>query len=132
MWNLIWFFCVPWVPVSADVHVDNTWGWQVDRWEPLVTHIAEMYDAVDEVDTFMRVMHCESRGDPYAHNTYVYDNPKDQASGLMQHMPRWWEDRVSKAGMAGYSPFDPVANIHASFWLLTLPRIGGWVHWECY
>lgn len=129
MINWLWFFTVPWVPVMEPV--PEVWGWEVDRWTPIVEIALESYGAEAELDTFMRVMHCESRGDPNAHNTFVYDNPKDQASGLMQHMPRWWDDRVASAGMAGYSPFNPVANIFASAWLLTT-RGGGWSHWECY
>ena len=113
MWNFLWFFCIPWIPVVSNVEVDNKWGWEVDRWEPVVSHIAEMYDATDEVDTFMRVMHCESRGDPDAYNE------SSGASGLMQHLSRFWDYRAEQVNMSGYSPFDPIANIHASFWLLT-------------
>ena len=126
MWNFLWFFCIPWIPVVSNVEVDNKWGWEVDRWEPVVSHIAEMYDATDEVDTFMRVMHCESRGDPDAYNE------SSGASGLMQHLSRFWDYRAEQVTMSGYSPFDPIANIHASFWLLTKRGYGGWVHWECY
>ena len=83
-------------------------------------------EATDEVDTFMRVMHCESRGDPDAYNE------SSGASGLMQHLSRFWDYRAEQVNMSGYSPFDPIANIHASFWLLTKRGYGGWVHWECY
>ena len=130
MLHLLWFFTVPWIP-SPTVALEDNWGYQVDRWTPLVEIALESYGIPEELDTFMRVMHCESRGNPLAHNTAVYDNPKDQASGLMQHMPRWWDERVASAGMPGYSPFDPVANIFASAWLLTT-RGGGWAHWSCY
>ena len=132
MWNWLWFFCVPWMP-SAMMEANDyeRWGHSVDRWAPIVELALDAYGIPEEFDTFMRVMHCESRGDPNAHNTFVYDNPKDQASGLMQHMPRWWDDRAKNAGFEGYSPFDPVANIFTSAWLLTT-RGGGWAHWSCY
>jgi len=129
--KFLWFFCVPWVPSLPAVEVQEQYGWQTDRWRPVVEEALEDYGISDQVDTFMRVLHCESRGDPNALNDGVYDNPKDQASGLMQHMPRWWDDRVTAAGMPGYSPFNPVANIFASAWLLTTHG-GGWSHWTCH
>lgn len=132
MWSWLWFFTVPWVPTMATYEQPEVWGWHTDRWTPIVEEALEDYGLESELDTFMRVMFCESRGDPLAHNTDVYSNPKDQASGLMQHMPRWWDYRASNAGFEGYSPFNPIANIYASVWLLALPDIGGWKHWECY
>ena len=131
MLKFLWFFCVPWVPSVQVAPPVDEWGWQTDRWRPLVEEALEDYGISDQVDTFMRVLHCESRGDPDAFNNVVYDNPLDQASGLMQHMPRWWDERAAAAGFAGYSPFDPVANIYTSAWLLT-SRGGGWAHWTCY
>ena len=107
MWNFLWFFCIPWIPVVSNVEVDNKWGWEVDRW-------------------FLSVMRCESQGDPDAYNE------SSGASGLMQHLSRFWDYRAEQVNMSGYSPFDPIANIHASFWLLTKRGYGGWVHWECY
>ena len=131
MLKFLWFFCVPWIPSVSVPPIENQWGPLVDRWYPLVYEALEDYGVEDQIDTFMRVMNCESRGDPNAHNTVVYSNPLDQASGLMQHMPRWWDERSTAAGFAGYSPFDPVANIYTSVWLLT-SRGGGWTHWTCY
>ena len=131
MWKLLWFFCVPWTPTPVASAYPEQYGYMTDRWYPIVEEALEAYGIPDEIDTFMRVLHCESRGDPNAHNTVVYENPKDQASGLMQHMPRWWDDRSNAAGFGGYSPFDPVANIFTSAWLLT-SRGGGWSHWTCY
>lgn len=124
--KIIWFFTIPWVTMFAPANSTTVWGDSVDRWYPVVLEAAESYGVVDEVPTFMRVMHCESRGDQYALNS------SSGASGLMQHMPQWWDWRAEQAGFVGYSPFDPVANIWVSFWLLTLPDIGGWQHWECY
>ena len=112
--------------------VPEVWGWEVDRWPPVVEEALESYEIESELDDFMRVMHCESRGDPLALNDRVYSNPLDQASGLMQHMPRWWEWRAEQAGYKGASPFNPIANIYVSAWLLALPNIGGWSHWECF
>ena len=124
IWNLIWFFTVAWTPIGIEAPV-NQWGWHVDRWQPLVEEALEHYGLESELDTFMKVMHCESRGRQNA------VNETSGASGLMQHMPRWWDDRAEQAGFAGYSPLNPVANIYTSVWLLQ-SRGGGWTHWECY
>ena len=70
----------------------------------------------------MRVMLCESRDDPDALNA------ESAASGLMQHIPQYWDERARAAGFQGASPFDPIANIYAFVWLLD---IGGWSHLEC-
>ena len=124
MWSWLWFFTIPWVPVVQPV--PEVWGWEVDRWQPIVEEALEDYGLESEVDAFMRVLHCESRGDPYAVNA------ASGAAGLMQHMPQWWDWRAEEIGYKGASAFNPVANIYASVWLLALPDIGGWKHWECY
>ena len=127
---LIYFFpTVAWSPQI--VQPTYEYGYNVDRWQGIVSEALEAYGIPEQRETFMRVMNCESRGLPDAHNTYVYDSPGQQASGLMQHLPVYWKDRAAQAGLAGYSPFNPVANIFTSAWLLTT-RGGGWSHWTCY
>ena len=66
MLSWLWLFTIPWVPVVQPV--PEVWGWEVDRWQPLVEEALEDYGLESEVDAFMRVLHCESRGDPYAVN----------------------------------------------------------------
>ena len=121
---MLWFFTIPWTPTPTP-NIPETWGPAVDRWQPVVEIALESYGLEDQTNRFMRVMHCESRGDENAVNT------SSNASGLMQHMPQWWDWRAEQAGFPGYSIFNPVANIFASAWLLALPDIGGWQHWEC-
>ena len=65
----------------------------------------------------MRVMWCESRGDPDAVNA------ESGASGLMQHIPRYWDERARAAGFQGASPFDPMRTFTLLFGFLT--REGG-------
>ena len=48
------------------------------------------YGLSNEEDRFMRVMWCESRGDPDAVNA------ESGASGLMQHIPRYWDERARR------------------------------------
>ena len=118
------------VPIAQVDEPYEVWGNRVDRWAPIVEEALEQYGIPEQLDTFMRVMHCESRGDPYAHNTAVYDNPKDQASGLMQHMPRWWDHRVEQNNLTGHADiFNPFYNVWISAWLVDKYS---WEHWECW
>ncbi len=109
-------------PSPTVILVDSPYGENVERWRPDVRGALAEYGLSDEEGRFMRVMWCESRGDPDAVNA------ESGASGLMQHIPRYWDDRARSAGFQGASPFDPIANIYASVWLLD---VGGWSHWEC-
>ncbi len=102
--------------------IDSIYGENVERWRQSVRGALAQYGLEDEEDRFMRVLWCESRGDPDARNE------ESGASGLMQHLPRYWEERARLSGFQGASPFDPIANIYASVWLLDT---GGWQHWEC-
>lgn len=92
--------------------------WSVEQWRPLVEHY---FDAAD-VGWAMRVMACESQGDPNA------KNPSSSASGLFQHLARFWPERSVKAGWAGSSVFDPEANVAVAAWLY---YTGGAGHWVC-
>ena len=109
-------------PTPTVILVDSPYGENVERWRSDVRGALAEYGLSDEEDRFMRVMWCESRGDPDAVNA------ESGASGLMQHIPRYWDERARAAGFQGASPFDPIANIYASVWLLDT---GGWNHWEC-
>ncbi len=90
----------------------------VEQWRPLVSR----YFAADQVERALRVMACESGGAPNA------KSPISSASGLMQHLGKYWASRSAAAGWAGASIFDPEANIAVAAWL---QRTGGWGHWVC-
>jgi len=89
-----------------------------EQWRSLV----EVYFPSDWVGWALRIMQCESGGDVYA------KNPHSSASGLFQHLARYWEERSTKAGWAGASIWDPEANIAVAAWLL---ENGGTSHWTC-
>ncbi len=89
----------------------------LDDWRPLVARYFEPRD----VDRALRVIRCESRGNPGV------KNPTSSASGLFQHLARLWPERSSKAGWAGSDVFDPVANVAVAAWLVY--EGGGWSHW---
>lgn len=98
-------------------------GWApgsgVEVWRLLV----ESYFHPADVDHALRVMACESKGDPYARNR------SSGASGLFQHLPKYWSDRAAAAGFPGASIFDPEANTAVAAWLVY--DFGGWRHWTC-
>ena len=88
----------------------------VEEWRSLVS----AYFAPEDVDLALRIISCESGGDPNAQNR------SSGAAGLFQHIPRYWESRVANAGMPGASIFDPIANVAASAYLA---YSDGWGHW---
>jgi hypothetical protein len=79
----------------------------------------------DDVTRFLRIMECESGGNPLA------KNPNSSASGLMQHLTRFWDERAAAAGMPGGDVFDGRTNIYVSAWLALAASGGGWQHWVC-
>ena len=116
---------VPDVPVYTPP-TDVVYEPGVEQWRPWVTEAVFAFGG-DEADVtrFLRIMHCESRGVPTA------KNPNSSASGLMQHLTRYWPARAEAVGMAGADVFDPWANIYVSAWLALAAPGGGWQHWVC-
>ena len=112
----------PYDPGISDTFIPN-----VERWrDDVVAAIAAYGGPASDVDLFLTIMHRESRGQPEA------TNPTSGAAGLMQHMPQYWDQRAISAGYAGASPYDPIANINVSAWLLYQATGGGWGHWSTY
>ena len=73
----------------------------VEQWRSTVTTAILNYGGpASDTDRFLRIMHCESRGQPNA------TNASSGAAGLMQHMPQYWDQRAISAGYAGSSPYD--------------------------
>lgn len=90
----------------------------VEHWRPLV----ERYFTGGDVERALCLMWHESRGDPNARN------PSSGASGLFQHLPKYWGERSAAAGWGGADIFDPEANVAVAAWL----RQHGWQHWSPY
>ncbi len=114
-----WYFNVP--RLSMTPRASRGWSGNVEQWRPLV----EAYFAPEQVDTAMRVLNCETGG---TGNPGSY-NQDSGASGLFQHLPKYWADRSAKAGWGGADIMDPEANTAVAAWL---QRVGGWQHWTCY
>ena len=94
--------------------VNTGMGSGVEQWRGLVA----AYFPADQVDTALRVMACESGGNPNAYNP-------SGASGLMQVLSSW-------ADNFGVSP-DDLFNPETNIWIASeLYYDGGWGHWVCY
>ena len=80
----------------------------VEAWRPLVAK----HWAADRVDCVLGIIHRESKGDPTAYNSSY------GASGLMQHLIKYWSGRAASAGFKDSnglvaSPYNGEANIAA-------------------
>ena len=96
----------------------------VEQWRPLV----QQFFPSNRVEEALRIIDCESNGDPDAYNPY------SGASGLFQFIPSTWASTAPKAGYGGYSVFDPEANIATAAWLGNRYEDLGqyfWRAWNC-
>ena len=103
-------------------------GWTfppaVEQWRGLVSQ----YFPAHRVEEALRILQCESLGDPNAYNPY------SGASGLFQFIPSTWATTAPKAGFPGASPFEPVANTASAAWLANRYEELGlyyWLAWSC-
>jgi hypothetical protein len=96
----------------------------VEQWRSLV----QQHFPASRVEEALRIMDCESNGDPNAYNPY------SGASGLFQFLPSTWASTAPKAGYAGVSVFEPVANVGSAAWLgARYEQLGlyFWQAWSC-
>ncbi|NIA25236.1 MAG: transglycosylase SLT domain-containing protein [Gammaproteobacteria bacterium] len=89
-----------------------------------VRSIIELFFKPQDVDMALTLAKCESTLNPTA------ENKSTHASGLFQHLPRYWAERSTAAGWGGADIFDPYANVAVAAWLKYYA--GGWSHWTCY
>jgi hypothetical protein len=113
------------VRLYSTVSPNTTFIPAVERWRDLVTEAVTHYggSVPHDVNRMLWIMQCESGGDPSAANP-------SGASGLMQQMQTWWDNRAIAAGFEGASPFDPRANIYVSAYLIYRSS-NSWHHWVC-
>ena len=98
----------------------------VETWRPLV----QQYFPEFLVEEALRVMACESRGNPDA------VHPGSDATGLFQFLAGTWAFSSIQAGFPGASRFDAEANVAAAAWLVDYSMRTGhpggvWGHWVC-
>jgi soluble lytic murein transglycosylase-like protein len=88
----------------------------------------ERFFPAGRVEEALRIMGCESNGDPNAYNPY------SGASGLFQFLPSTWATTAPRAGYPNASPFDPEANTASAAWLANRYQELGldyWLAWSC-
>ncbi len=100
---------------------ENAWKPEIEAAPPTWKDLVRLYFRPGDVARALRVVRCESGGNPSAVNS------SSGAAGLFQHLPRYWKARAANAGFPGSSPLDAEANIAASAWLVY--HGGGWSHW---
>ncbi len=103
---------------SDDLVTMTPSGGVVERWRLLVA----AHFRPEDVDLAMRILGCESTGNPSA------KNPDSSATGLFQHLGKYWTARSQRAGVPGASRLDPEANVIVAAWLRD--QKGGWRHWS--
>ena len=115
-------------PTTTTTTSGSGGGWTfppaVEQWRSLVSQ----YFPAHRVEEALRIMQCESLGDPNAYNPY------SGASGLFQFIPSTWATTAPKAGFPDASPFEPVANTASAAWLANRYEQLGlyyWLAWSC-
>ena len=100
----------------------RTYSGGVEQWRSLVA----TYFRPGDVDRALRIMACESGGNPDAKNS------RSSAAGLWQFLKSTWNRAAQSTGSPTYNqggPYDPTwATINAA-WLRD--RGSGWNQWEC-
>lgn len=97
-------------------------GSDVEQWRSTVA----LFFAAGDVEWALCIIDAESGGNPDA------DNPRSSASGLMQHLAKYWPARSAAAGWGGASIWDPTANIAVGAWLYYTGGAGHWTSaWKC-
>lgn len=87
--------------------------------------IIGLYFKPEDVDLALRIAKCESTLIP------GNINKSSGASGLFQHLPKYWPERAVAAGLNSDADIlDPYNNAKVAAWLVY--EGGGWTHWTCY
>lgn len=95
---------------------------EVEQWRGLV----EAFFPTNRVEEALRIIDCESNGDPDAYNPY------SGAAGLFQFLPSTWASTAPKAGYPDASPFEPEANIASAAWLANRYQELGLYYWQAW
>ena len=94
----------------------------VEQWRSLV----QAFFPANRVEEALRIIDCESNGDPNAYNPY------SGASGLFQFLPSTWASTAPKAGYPNSSPFEPEANVASAAWLANRYQELGLYYWQAW
>jgi len=94
----------------------------VEQWRSLV----QQFFPSHRVEEALRIINCESNGDPDAVNPY------SGAAGLFQFLPSTWASTAPKAGYPDASPYQPEANVASAAWLANRYEELGLYYWQAW
>ena len=94
----------------------------VEQWRSLV----QQFFPDNRVEEALRIIDCESNGDPNAQNPY------SGAGGLFQFLPSTWASTAPNAGYGDHSVFEAEANIATAAWLANRYQELGYSYWNAW
>ena len=102
---------------------------KVELPEPPLTlqDLVDKYFEPEDRQWALRVAFCESTGFPEDITSDAV-NRSSGAAGWFQHLPKFWEERSTKAGIPGGDIMDPENNVYIASWLL-YETSQGTSHW---
>ena len=112
-------------PQAQEEKSNGTIASEASGWlsEVQVRALVSEYFSAKDVNKAVRIAWCESRFNPTSVNL------RTGATGMFQHLPRYWDERSSAAGFAGAELTDPEASIAAAAWAVY--NGGGWDVFAC-
>ena len=110
---------------STDQKSNGTIASEASGWlsEVEVRALISEYFNPEDVNKAIRIAWCESRFNPQSINL------RTGATGMFQHLPRYWKERSGAAGFSGAELTDPEASIAAAAWAVY--HGGGWDVFAC-
>jgi hypothetical protein len=110
---------------STEEKSNGTIASEASGWlsEVEVRALVSNYFNAEDVNKAIRIAWCESRFNPQSVNL------RTGATGMFQHLPRYWEKRSTAAGFPGAELTDPEASIAAAAWAVY--NGGGWDVFAC-
>ena len=94
------------IPVSFTLDVAGAERVQI---RALIASVSRRYEL--DTDLLLRIAVCESQLNPRV-------TGRNGAAGLFQVIPSTWTWVTEQLGIAGASPYDPVANVEVAAWLM--------------
>jgi hypothetical protein len=97
--------------------------WRDGTWhvKKLIRCAVHRWSVPGGADKALYIANRESNFQPHAYNSY------SGASGIYQHLRRYWPGRASTYGFHGWSAFNARANIIVS--IRMVHRLGSWQPW---
>ncbi len=95
--------------------------------QPTLSELVDRYFEPSDRAWALRVAFCESSAQPGDISSVAHHSGSG-ASGWFQHLPKFWVERSTAAGVAGVDIMEPETNVLVASWLLyeTPQKKGHW------